>query len=244
MAPRARPNAPPAALARTHAVLPLAYRRLFGERGHQHWWPGETPFEVVVGAILTQNTAWTNVERAIAALKAAGALDPASILALPQERLAALIRPAGYYNVKARRLREVVRFVVDEAGGRIESLAGRDPAALRASLLAIPGVGRETADSILLYAIGVPSFVVDAYTRRIFGRIGVVDPDADYDAIRAAFEAALPRDAPLFNDYHAQIVAHGKHVCRTVPRCAECGIADLCRRTGVSAERPAKRRGA
>ncbi|MBM4395663.1 MAG: hypothetical protein FJ087_08230 [Deltaproteobacteria bacterium] len=242
MASRARTYAAPVSRARTHAILPFVYRRLLDERGHQRWWPGETPFEVVVGAILTQNTAWTNVERAIAALKAAGALDPASVLALPQERLAALIRPAGCCNVKERRLREVVRFVVEEAGGRIETLAGPEPAALRARLLAIPGVGRETADSILLYAVGVPSFVVDAYTRRIFGRIGVADPGADYDAIRAVFEAALPRDAPLFNDYHAQIVAHGKHVCRTVPRCAECGIADLCRSTGVPAERPDVRR--
>jgi len=219
-------------------ILDTVYRRLFEARGHQGWWPGETPFEVVVGAVLTQNTAWTNVERAISALKAANALDPHAILAMPVEQLATLIRPAGYYNVKARRLREVVGFICKEAGGQVEALSGQDPLQLRQRLLAIRGVGRETADSILLYALGFPFFVVDAYTRRVFGRLGVIEPEADYDEIRAVFEGALQRDAALFNDYHAQIVAHGKHTCRKVPMCAGCVLADLCIRAGLAAHPP------
>lgn len=214
-------------------TLSDVYARLLAARGHQRWWPGETPFEVAVGAVLTQNTAWTNVERAIANLKAAGALDAGTILALDEPALAALLRPAGYFNVKARRLRALVRYLCDEAGGDPARLDGRDVPRLRASLLAVPGVGRETADSILLYAVGLPVFVVDAYTRRIFGRLGRIDPDADYDAIRAVFEAALPRDVGLYNDYHAQIVALGKDVCRPRPRCEACVLSDLCAHFGA-----------
>ena len=216
------------------ALLAEVYARLLAARGHQHWWPGETPFEVAAGAVLTQNTAWVNVERAISALKAAGALDPAAILAMPHEDLARLIRPAGYFNVKARRLRSAVRFLWDEAGGDPARLAGRDAGPLRERLLSVPGVGPETADSILLYAVGVPVFVVDAYTRRMFGRIGVIDPADGYDDVRSTFEAALPRDAALFNDYHAQIVAHGKLTCRPRPLCGDCVVADLCARVGVA----------
>jgi endonuclease-3 related protein len=217
---------------RPEAVLPEVFRRLLARHGPQRWWPGETPFEVAVGAVLTQNTAWTNVEKAIATLKGAGALDPGSILALSHERLAAMLRPAGYFNVKARRLASLVRFLVDEAGGDPTRLATGDLARTRQRLLEVPGVGRETADSILLYAAGRPIFVVDAYTRRVFGRIGVVDPLADYDEIRAAFEGVLPPDAAMFNEYHALIVAHGKGTCRKRPRCGECELVDLCRRVG------------
>ncbi len=205
------------------------YRRLLAARGHQRWWPGETPYEVVVGAVLTQNTAWVNVERAIANLKAAGALDPHAIAALEHEALASLIRPAGYFNVKARRLRAVAEFLLREAGGDVSALGrGLDTEDLRALLLEIPGVGRETADSILLYALGRPVFVVDGYTRRIFGRMGVLDPTADYDDIRAFFESALRKDPALFNDYHAQVVIHGKETCRTRPHCDGCILWDLC----------------
>jgi endonuclease-3 related protein len=208
------------------------YQRLLARQGHRRWWPGDTPFEVVVGAVLTQNTAWTNVERAIASLKAASMLAPAAILDAPDPVLAAAIRPAGYFNVKARRLKSVVRFVAENAGGDPLTLAARDPELLREALLAVNGVGRETADSILLYAVGMPFFVVDAYTRRVFGRLGMVDPDADYDAIRHAFEAALPRDVALYNDYHAQIVEHGKDVCRKRPACDDCCLSDLCPHPG------------
>ena len=209
------------------------YDRLRAHRGHQDWWPGDTPFEVAVGAVLTQNTSWTQVERAIAALKVAGALGPDALLALPEERLAALIRPAGYFNVKARRLRALVQFLVDDVGGDPAGLATGDLASRREQLLAVPGVGRETADSILLYAAGRPIFVIDAYTRRLFGRLGAVDPAADYDRLRAVVEAALPPDAALFNDFHAQIVAHGKDTCRSRPRCDQCFLAAGCPRVGV-----------
>lgn len=204
------------------------YRLLRDLRGPQGWWPGETPFEMAVGAVLTQNTAWVNVERAIANLRAAGALEPHALLALPPERLALLLRPAGYFNVKARRLRALVEFLVRETGGEVAALAAREPAELRLRLLEVPGVGRETADSILLYALGRPVFVVDAYTRRIFGRLGLLDGGADYDRIRGLFERALPREEALFNDYHAQLVAHGKETCRPRPRCGECVLRRIC----------------
>jgi len=204
------------------------YDTLFRLRGHQHWWPGETPFEVAVGAVLTQNTAWINVERAIANLKAANVLAARALLDLPPDGLATMLRPAGYFNVKARRLHHLVRFLDDRAGGDPARLPTDDPARLRSDLLAVPGVGRETADSILLYAVGVPVFVIDAYTRRLFGRLGLLDPAADYDVLRAAFEAALPRDTALYNDYHAQIVAHAKHTCRARPACGDCPFRDWC----------------
>jgi len=205
------------------------YRRLFELRGHQSWWPAETPFEVVVGAVLTQNTAWTNVERAIAAIKEAGAMDPFVILSMQHEELAQLVRPTGYYNVKARRLHSLVQFVVEEAGGEVMNLARFGMEDLRRRLLEVNGVGMETADSILLYALEKPVFVVDAYTRRVFGRMGAFDPGRDYDEIRALFESALGRDSALYNDYHAQIVAHGKNVCRPRPLCTTCVLADMCR---------------
>ncbi len=216
---------------REHAIpgtIADVYRVLRALRGPQGWWPGETPFEVAVGAVLTQNTAWTNVERAIANLKAAGVLEARTLLDLPPDRLAELLRPSGCFNVKARRLRALVQVLVDRADGDPSRLPTDDPGRLREDLLAIPGVGRETADSILLYAVGVPVFVIDAYTRRLFGRLGLLDPGADYDALRAAFETALPRQPDLFNDFHAQIVAHAKHTCRPRPLCPACPFADWC----------------
>lgn len=226
-----------AARARTSRRFLEVYETLLALRGNQHWWPGETPFEVAVGAVLTQNTSWINVERAIANLKAAGALETRPLLDLPVDELAALLRPAGYFNVKARRLRALVRFLADRADGDPARLPSDDPMRLRTDLLAVPGVGRETADSILLYAVGVPVFVIDAYTRRLFGRLGLVDADADYEVLRAAFEAALPRDLSLFNDFHAQIVAHAKYTCRPRPRCGDCPLAGTCpaARTGEAA---------
>ncbi len=209
-------------------MLADVYRVLFAQRGHQGWWPGETAFEMAVGAVLTQNTSWTNVERAIANLKAASALEARALLDLPIDELAALLRPAGYFNVKARRLRALAAFLIDRADGDPTRLPAGDPTRLRQDLLAVPGVGRETADSILLYAVGVPTFVIDAYTRRLFGRLGLLDPEADYDDLRAAFEAVLPRDPGLFNDFHAQIVAHAKDTCRPRPLCPECPFANWC----------------
>ena len=153
-----------------HAGLRRAYELMRERFGHQHWWPGETPFEVCVGAILTQNTAWTNVERAIANLKSARVLEPGKLFAMPEAKLAELIRPAGYFNVKARRLRSFLRVLVGEFGGDLEKLFAGETSVVRERLLAIHGVGPETADSMLLYAGGHSSFVIDAYTKRIFQR--------------------------------------------------------------------------
>lgn len=209
--------------------------RLLAALGAQHWWPGETPFEVMVGAVLTQNTAWSNVERAIANLKAADALSVAAILRLGDGELAALIRPAGYFNVKSRRLKALCGFLERAGvGGDPVRLAGggRLPA-LRQRLLEVNGVGEETADSILLYALGLPSFVVDAYTRRIFARLGLIGGAETYAHIRRTFMDRLPPDPALYNEYHALIVALGKDFCRPKPRCASCPLVDLCPRCGL-----------
>jgi endonuclease-3 related protein len=224
------------------ARLAEVYRRLRARNGHAGWWPGETPFEVCLGAVLVQNTAWTNVEKALGVLREKSLLSFEALRALPAAVLAPLIRSSGYFNVKAQRVTAFVAFLDREYGGQVEAMRHEDPLALRAKLLAVPGIGRETADSIVLYAAGLPIFVVDAYTRRIFSRLGLVRGDEDYDAIRARFEAALPRDAALYNDYHAQIVLLGKDVCRPVPRCEACALADLCRRRGVSRRVAAARR--
>ncbi|HKJ70617.1 MAG TPA: endonuclease III domain-containing protein [Gammaproteobacteria bacterium] len=201
---------------------------LFAAFGHQRWWPADTPFEVAVGAVLTQNTAWTNVERAIANLREAGCLDPDALHAMDPGDLGALIRPAGYFNVKAQRLQALCAFLLDKADGALENLADRETFQLRDDLLEVKGVGEETADSILLYALDRPVFVVDAYTRRIFERLGLLDPGLGYGAIQAAFEAALPRDRALFNEYHALIVALGKDYCKPRPRCAPCPLQPVC----------------
>lgn len=181
-----------------------------------------------MGAVLTQNTAWINVEKAMDALRAAAALDPRVLHAMDHDSLAGLIRPAGYFNVKARRLHAVVAFLMETADGDVTALSVARTEDLRGRLLDVYGVGRETADSILLYALDKPVFVVDAYTRRLFGRLGFLDPTTGYDVIRARFEAALGRDVALYNDYHAQIVIHGKESCRPKPLCAPCVLSDLC----------------
>lgn len=220
-------------------LLLEVYKRLRNARGHQGWWPAKTPFEVVVGAVLTQNTSWKNVERAILALEKAGCLSPFRILAISEKDLASLIKPAGYYNVKARRLRAIVDFIVTRGNGKVEGLLSLgDTLEIRNQLLQVSGIGRETADSILLYALGKPIFVVDAYTRRLFGRLGLIDPKADYDKIRDFFESRLGMDPSLFNDYHAQIVAHGKEVCKKSPRCQGCILSDLCSFFEASLGRP------
>ena len=199
--------------------------------GHQHWWPGDTPFEVCVGAILTQNTNWGNVERAIANLKSAGVLEPVRLYGLAEADLAELIRPAGYFNVKARRLRSFRRVLVEDHGGNLESLMGSDTAATRRRLLAIHGIGEETADSMLLYAGGHCSFVIDAYTRRIFLRHGWSEAEASYGDLQQTIEAGLrekPDTLNYWQDYHAQVVMVGKHFCRPRnPDCAACPLKPL-----------------
>ena len=180
----------------------------------------------MVGAVLTQNTAWTNVERALFRLRERVALDPAAILALAPDDLAEALRPAGYFNVKARRL---VAFCADYlAAGGFDGLNALPTDRLRQTLLAIHGIGPETADDMLLYAFARPVFVVDAYTRRIFARLGLLDARAPYESIRAAFETALGPDAPLFKEYHALLVRHGKEHCRTRPVCLDCSLHRDC----------------
>jgi endonuclease-3 related protein len=214
-------------------ALLTIYGRLLRHHGHGGWWPGETPFEVCLGAILTQNTAWTNVERALDTLRARRLLSFEALDRRPAREIAPLIRPSGYFNVKARRLRAFLDFLGREYGGRVESMATDDPARLRARLLGVPGIGRETADSIVLYAAGHAVFVVDAYTRRIFGRLGFLAGGEDYDTIAARFTSHLPRVVALFNDYHAQIVLLGKDVCRPRPKCDVCPLRAGCKRRGV-----------
>jgi endonuclease-3 related protein len=217
----------------TGAGLRKVYRRLRDRFGPAGWWPGETPFEVCLGAILTQNTSWTNVEKALEVLRRRGLLSFEKLRGLPPSRLAPMIRSSGYFNVKARRIRAFLAFLGREYGGRAEDMAGEEPRALRARLLAVDGIGRETADSIILYAAGQPLFVVDAYTRRIFARLGLLGGDESYDAIQRFFMDRLPPNAPLYNDFHAQIVRLGKDVCRPRPRCGDCPLDILCPRRGV-----------
>jgi endonuclease III related protein len=207
----------------------LMHRRF----GHQGWWPGETPFEVCVGAILTQNTNWGNVEKAMANLKAARVLEPRKLFALEERELARLIRPAGYFNVKARRLRAFLQVLVEECDASLDRLFMGELAAVRERLLAIKGIGPETADSMLLYAGGHHSFVVDAYTRRIFQRHGWCGAEADYHAVKALCESALDRERGTgrldhWQDYHAQLVMVGKHFCRPRgPLCEKCPLQPL-----------------
>jgi endonuclease-3 related protein len=225
--------AAPAAVRGDRNGVAEVYDRLLAHRGSAGWWPGESPFEVCIGAILVQNAAWANVEKALDRLRAAGRLSYEGLAGLAVADLAELIRPAGCPTVKARRLAAFVAWLGRSCGGRVEAMAARDPRALRAELLGVHGIGRETADSIVLYAAGLPLFVIDAYTRRVFARLGLVRGDEPYDALQRFFMDELPADAPLFNEYHAQIVMLAKDVCRPRPRCLRCPLSSLCPRVGV-----------
>ncbi len=206
--------------------LKSIYAKLFDSFGPQHWWPGDTPFEVAVGAVLTQNTNWGNVEKAIANLKKANALCPVAIDRMSPPRLAELIRPSGYYNVKAGRLKALVAFIMREYHGNIERMRNGDPEKLRRKLLEINGIGQETADSILLYAAGMPFFVIDAYTKRMLSRHGILSADAEYEDFQGLFHRSLARSVPLYNEYHALIVKTGKTFCRPRdPLCGDCPLS-------------------
>jgi len=208
--------------------LEKIYAKLFQAFGPQHWWPGETPFEVAVGAVLTQNTNWQNVEKAINNLKRARALDPIKIYRMSNERLAKLIKPSGYYNVKAKRLKAFMSFLVEEYGGDMERMQQEDTSLLREKLLSVKGVGEETADSILLYALGKPVFVIDAYTKRVLSRHKLLGADEPYSGCQEKFHNALGRNSKLYNEYHALFVRLGKYYCRPRPVCSECPLkADL-----------------
>lgn len=205
------------------------YQRLFKHYGPQHWWPGETAFEIMVGAVLTQNTSWTNVERAIGNLKQHDALNDSAILAMSHKRLARLLTPVGYFNVKATRLKNFCRWHRQHAA--TAALRRLDTHELRRMLLAINGVGPETADDILLYALDRPVFVIDAYTRRLFTRLGLLQGDEGYETLRHWFESKLRRvtdKVGVFNEYHALIVHHAKYYCRSKPRCSECCLKSHC----------------
>ncbi len=204
-----------------------AYDRLFAAYGPRHWWPADSPFEVIVGAVLVQNTAWENVRKAIENLRRTDLLEPHALRDVPLEELEELIRPAGYYRVKARRLRHVLDFLVDRYDGCLESMFRTNLGELREQLLRVHGVGPETADSILLYAGGLPTFVVDAYTYRVVTRHGWLGFDADYDAIQDHFQSGLPEDVQLYNEYHALLVEVGKRHCRKKPVCQGCPLAEL-----------------
>ena len=203
------------------------YGRLLSAFGPQHWWPADTPFEVAVGAILTQNTNWKNVERAVDNLKREGVLTVEGISRLSEAELAEMIRPSGYFTVKARRLKNYIGYIGAHYRWDFAASLVGDCAQKRAELLSVSGIGPETADSILLYAGGHATFVVDAYTKRITARHGLARPDVPYEELRSLFMEALVPDAALFNEYHALLVAVGKQFCRPrEPRCADCPLSD------------------
>lgn len=224
----------------TRPTFHKVYKKLLATHGPQDWWPGDSAFEIMVGAILTQNTAWTNVEKAITNLKHARALTPRKILAVPEGTLAVWLKPSGYFNVKAKRLRAFCAWLVAQGG--VKRLAKLPTPALRAALLAVHGIGPETADDILLYAFDRPVFVIDAYTRRIFSRLGLIGGNEHYEILRARWETALPRDSRLFNEYHALIVMHGKDICRPKPRCGHCCLTASCHASVAADPSSARRR--
>jgi endonuclease-3 related protein len=209
------------------ASLKDVFDRLLAAYGPRQWWPADSPFEVLVGAMLVQNTSWQNVRKAIDNLRSNDLLEPHALDAVPLEELEELIRPAGYYRVKARRLRNLLDFLVERYDGSLEAMFQSSLPELREELLQVSGVGPETADSILLYAGGLPTFVVDAYTYRVMTRHGWIGFDAGYYEIQDHFHSGLPEDAALFNEYHALLVELGKRHCRKRPVCTGCPLADM-----------------
>ncbi len=211
----------------SRALLDI-YQRLLTAYGPQHWWPGEGPFEMMVGALLTQNTAWTNVDKAIKNLKAAAVLSPGAIRALPLDRLSSLVYPCGYYNIKAARLKALVNWLGEKYRDDLDRLFRNGVENLRQELLSVHGIGQETADSIILYAANKPAFVIDAYTRRILRRVGLAPETDSYGAYQVLFMDNLSANAGLFNEYHALLVRLGKDACRRRPVCRRCCLNDIC----------------
>ena len=203
------------------------YKILFEAFGSQHWWPGETRFEIITGAILTQNTSWSNVEKAIANLISADSLTGDALYRMDTTQLAELIQPAGYYNIKAKRLKNFLHWLFEDHQGQLESLENIATDQLRQELLSIKGIGPETADSILLYAFDRPVFVIDTYTARIAARHGLIEPGADYEQLQYLFESNLEVDNQLFNEYHALLVQAGKNFCKPKPKCNCCPLNKL-----------------
>lgn len=213
------------------------YSLLEKHYGPTHWWPGDTPFEIAIGAILTQNTAWTNVEKAITNLKCEQLLDPASMLSAPVEKLESTIRPSGYYRQKARRLRTFCQYLASNYDNDMQRMSGQPLETLRDELLGLNGIGPETADDILLYACEKPVFVVDTYTRRILSRHAMVSEEIGYNALQILFHEHLPSDVALFKEYHGLIVYAGKDYCRRSPRCEECPLCTLTSDSAVPHQR-------
>ena len=214
------------------------YQRLHAHFGPQEWWPGRSRYEVIVGAILAQNTNWGNVQKAIRRLRRAQALTPATMTALSLRRLEQLIRPAGFFAVKARRLHNFLAFLYTKYQGSLHRMFREEPGALRQALLGVSGIGPETADSILLYAGHMPLFVVDAYTKRIFSRHRLISRAASYDEVQAFFTNHLPRNTDVYNEYHALLVAVGKTYCRSIPRCDTCPLRRDLEQHGIPLPRP------
>lgn len=209
-------------------ILLKIYNSLYDYFGPLNWWPGDTPFEIMMGAILTQNTSWSNVEKAINNLKKENLLEPRKLYRINQEELAQLIKPSGYYNIKARRLKNFINLFVNDFECSAEKMFSGDSEELRKKLLNVNGIGPETADSILLYAGKKPFFVVDAYTKRVFSRHKLISKDSKYYQIQEFFIKNLDRDVKLFNEFHAQIVMLGKTICtRKNPDCVKCPIGYL-----------------
>ncbi|HEY4715516.1 MAG TPA: endonuclease III domain-containing protein [bacterium] len=207
--------------------LTAVYDRLFNAFGTQHWWPGETPFEVMAGAILTQSTNWKNVEKAILNLKGAGVFDPDTMLAVPSARLALLIKSSGYFNQKTKKLKNYLEFFKDKYNASVQKMKMEATATLREQLLGVKGIGKETADSILLYALEKPVFVVDAYTSRVLSRHNIISEDATYDELQELFMDNLPHDVKLFNEFHALFVKVGKGFCKKNPECDRCPLKGI-----------------
>jgi len=203
------------------------YRTLYRAYGPRNWWPGETPFEVMVGAILTQNTSWRNVEKAIQKLKGKGVLNPEGIHRLKKSQLAPLIKSSGYFRIKADRLKSFLNFLFEEYDGDLKKMGRERLIELREKLLGVKGIGPETADSILLYGLKKPIFVIDAYTRRILSRHGMITEKASYEEVQRLFMDHLRLDEKLFNEYHALLVHLGKTVCKKIPECEICPLKGI-----------------
>jgi endonuclease-3 related protein len=208
-------------------ILTGIYDKLYASFGPQHWWPGDTPFEIAVGAILTQNTNWRNVEKAINNLKAAKVLNAGTLHKMPHKKLASLIRPAGYFNIKAERLKHFLAFLSNHYQGSMKRMESGDTGRLRESLLGVHGIGPETADSILLYALEKPVFVIDAYTKRMLQRHNIVPEKITYHDLQELFHKNLPPDVQLYNEYHALFVMLGKDYCKPRSRCEGCPLEAL-----------------
>lgn len=210
-----------------HERLIEIYDYLKAAFGPQNWWPGDTPFEIIIGAILTQNTSWKNVEKALKNLKENDLLTPEKMHSLPPDQLAALIKPAGYFNVKTKRVKNFLNWLFQNHRGDLDNLKNIPTDTLREEILSIKGIGPETADSILLYALDRPTFVIDTYTARLTARHNLIEPGACYEELKYLFQSNLPEDTELYNEYHALIVQVGKQFCKPTAKCEKCPLNKL-----------------